>query len=86
MGYKILQFGAKWCGPCKNVKPFVTSMKSVYTNVEFVYINIDIDEDITDLYNVKNLPTFILLVDNKELDRFEGSSNEKLIALLELTC
>lgn len=86
MKYKLLQFSAKWCGPCKSVKPFVQSMKEVYPNVEFVYIDIDVDSDITDEYDVTSLPTFILLADDKEADRFEGSSNEKLIALLELTC
>ena len=51
-----------------------------------IFLEIDNDEgdneDIADEYNVKNLPTFIVIKDGKEQERIMGADKEKLQSLI----
>lgn len=38
----IIDFSAKWCGPCKLMDPTMNDFAAKYTDVEF--INLDVDE------------------------------------------
>ncbi len=40
----ILKFGAKWCGPCKSIAPFVRQMLDTYKHADFRYYEVDVDE------------------------------------------
>ena len=65
----LLYFGAKWCGPCQLLKDKLNSdeSKQELPNLEIGYIDIDNEEEITEMYQVKSLPTqlFIALKQNK---------------------
>lgn len=80
----LLKFGAKWCGPCKKIQPFVETLKSKFPELTLTYV--DIDEDINNLcdkYNIESLPTFVLLVDDKEVGRVLGADKQELVKLLK---
>ena len=65
MSYELLYFKAKWCYPCKRIGPkFEYMLKDSTLNVN----RIDIDEkpELADQYNIKYIPTFILLKDKIE--------------------
>ena len=78
---KLLDFWAEWCGPCRLMKPIIKELSKDY------YVDmIDVEEspDLASEYNIKAIPTFIILKDDKEVERFFGAtSKEKLIELLE---
>jgi thiol-disulfide isomerase/thioredoxin len=38
----VIDFSAKWCGPCKLMDPVMKDFAARYTDVEF--INLDVDE------------------------------------------
>ena len=38
----ILYFSAAWCGPCKILKPVMTEIAGERTDVNILYIDIDI--------------------------------------------
>ena len=48
----ILKFTATWCGPCKQIAPYIENLNNKYknNNSDYVYIEIDIDESF-DLYS-----------------------------------
>ena len=63
----IIKFGATWCGPCKMIKPLVTSWVNHFTKLvdNIVFADIDVDEHL-DLYvalkkykMVNGLPTML---------------------------
>ena len=37
----VIDFTAKWCGPCKYMDPIIKEFASKYTDVEFIKIDVD---------------------------------------------
>jgi thioredoxin 1 len=55
----VVDFYADWCGPCKKIAPFIKKLSEEYTKIIFIKVNVDNVSEITDVYNVKALPTFM---------------------------
>lgn len=71
---KILQFSADWCGPCKMMKPRLESFATeMGDRVDLELINVDENADLTAKYEVKNIPTFIFIKDDKVVKRLIGA-------------
>lgn len=81
----ILYFGAKWCGPCKKLKEYLTN-DALNNLSELVVGYLDVDDknnkEFCDLYEVESLPTifYINLNDNRvEVnDKIVGFDQEKI--------
>ncbi len=60
----IIHFTAEWCQPCKAMKPIVQAV--VQERDDLSYMAIDVDEDPEQMvkYEVRSVPTFILLNDD----------------------
>ncbi|CAN4088720.1 unnamed protein product [Withania somnifera] len=79
----ILYFTATWCGPCRFISPFYTSLPGKYPEVAFLKADIDEARDVASRWNVSSVPAFFFIKDGKEVDRVVGadkSSLEKKIA------
>ena len=67
-------FYAKWCGPCKRVKPVWENLKPVYLANGITCIDYDYDEESTksimNRLNVKTVPTLVVcrISDSKDLE------------------
>lgn len=75
---KLLQFKASWCNPCKmQTKEFEENP------VDTELVPIDVDEDKEDLatkYNVRAVPTMVLVGDNDEaLNKWVGITKSSTI-------
>ena len=67
---KLLVFSATWCGPCKAFKPTLLQLDQDRLS----YIDIDELPEIREDYNVKSVPTIVLVdEDGEELERFVGA-------------
>ena len=80
----LVDFWAPWCGPCKMAGPEVEAVAEAAADKAIVAkVNIDELPDLTDRYNVKAVPTFIVFRDGKEVQRFTGYKTRKdLLAAL----
>jgi thioredoxin-like negative regulator of GroEL len=52
---KLKVFGANWCSSCKQLK---ASLEKV--NINFEYIDIDVNPELAKEFNIRSLPTSIV--------------------------
>jgi thioredoxin 1 len=82
-----IKFGAKWCGPCKQVAPLYQALAQQAAAVGVACFEVDVEEseDIAVAANVQNLPTFVFYTTKlsatgelDQLDRVVGVNEAEL--------
>jgi thioredoxin 1 len=63
-------FSATWCGPCKQFKPIMQEIAGDGYSIEF--IDVDEQQNKATKYGVRSVPTVVIEIDGKEVDRFIG--------------
>lgn len=71
---KIIEFGAKWCGPCKSMKSvFAKFEKAADVQLERKDLDVEADYDLSEKLGVRAIPTVVWLSDEgRELERVAG--------------
>ena len=78
----VLYFTADWCNPCKKVKPIVEEMNKD-SITKFQMIDVDSEMELTKKFEIRSVPTFILIKDGKEIKRTNGAqTREQLDAFI----
>ena len=78
---KYLKFEADWCGICKMIQPQLKKVEAEGITID--RINAEESHDMVVEYNIRNLPTLILVDDSgKEFYR-TGGSKVKAADLIE---
>ncbi|CAI5439912.1 unnamed protein product [Caenorhabditis angaria] len=68
----LAYFTAKWCGPCQRIAPIVTEFSEQFAEkFEFLKIDLDENEEISDRFNVDCIPTFLVFKKWVTLNFFE---------------
>ena len=58
----LVDFWAEWCGPCKMIAPILSTIADEYQDrLKVVKINIDENPQTPMKYNVRSIPTLLLL-------------------------
>ena len=68
----LIDFYADWCPPCKKLSPIVEKVANENSNVKFVKINIDDEEELANKYNISSIPTLLLIKNGEEIERSVG--------------
>ena len=66
---KILRFTASWCNPCKQLS---TMLESADLGIPIEVVDIDIHDNVAVDYNIRSVPTLVLLDDGHEIGRIVG--------------
>ncbi len=69
----LLDFGADWCGYCRQMEPVVGQLAAQGFPVRKV--NVDKDHALAEKYGVQGLPCFVMIVGGKEVDRVVGATD-----------
>ena len=72
-GTVLVDFYADWCGPCKMMAPLVERMAEKYeVQIKIGKLNVEEAMEISDRYQVRNIPTFIFFQNGKPVDTHIG--------------
>lgn len=84
----LLDFYASWCAPCRILEPLLDRMTDRYELMMTAYsINADTDPEMLERFDIRVLPTVLLLRDGKEFQRFDGEvTEESVFTWLETYC
>ena len=74
----ILYFTAEWCNPCKRTRPIAEELDRENV-IKFQFIDADDNGDLCRKFEIKAIPTFILIEDNKEVRRMNGAKTREQI-------
>ena len=70
---QYLYFSAPWCGPCRMLGPI---MERVNNTIPVQKVNVDENSELAMEYNVRNVPTVVLLENGQEVKRLIGMNPE----------
>ena len=78
----LIDFYADWCGPCNRLFPLVNKVASENKDIKVVRIDVDQNEDLMNQYNVRSIPTLVVIEKGKEINRQVGLISEEGILKL----
>jgi thioredoxin 1 len=69
----MVDFTAIWCGPCKMLDPVVIQLSQEWDGkVKVVKLDVDDNSNLAVQYGVMGVPTLILFVNGKPVQRLSG--------------
>ncbi len=72
----VYYFTADWCNPCKKTRPIVEEMNRE-TQIKFQIIDVDSELELAKKFEIRSVPTFILLEEGTEIKRITGAQNRE---------
>ena len=80
MAIQFVDFYADWCGPCIAMKSVLEELeKELSGEVEIKKIDVDQHQEEASKYGVMSIPTYLILKDGQEVDRFVGVPSKEVI-------
>ena len=73
----ILYFTADWCNPCKQTKPIVEELNREQIMAKFFIIDVDSDIEMAKDFEIRSVPTFVVMKDNVEIHRTTGAKTRQ---------
>ncbi len=72
-GKKVLvDFFAEWCGPCKQLIPRLEKLQNEYSDVVFVKVDVDSNQDYALELGIRGVPTVMIYNGETQVDRTSG--------------
>jgi thioredoxin 1 len=76
-GKKLLvDYWAKWCGPCKSLIPRLELLEEQYPDVTFVKVDVDENMDAALDLGIRTVPTIMIYNGEELVSRSLGANND----------
>ncbi|KAI8896539.1 thioredoxin-like protein [Globomyces pollinis-pini] len=74
----IVNFWADWHEPCVHLNSVFVELSTKFPKITFIDIQPENFEDIAEQFEIETVPTFIVLVQGKQLEKLEGADPSAL--------
>lgn len=71
----LINFTAAWCSGCRVIKPTLETLSYNYSNVDFVYVDVDKQTDFALKMGIKGIPTVMIYNGANLIDRTSGAKS-----------
>lgn len=73
----VVDFWATWCGPCKQIAPYVEELAEQYKDqVNIGKCDVDDNSELPGEYGVRNIPTLLFIKNGEVVDKQVGAATK----------
>ena len=73
----LVDFWATWCGPCKTLGPLLDKLAAEFAGgFRLAKVDVDKEQQLAEYFQIKSVPTVMLLKDGQIVDGFPGAMTE----------
>jgi len=79
----VVDFFATWCGPCKQIAPFVEKLSKEFDKNNFLKVDVDEVSDVAAEVGVRAMPTFMVFRNGEKVAEVVGANPAALKAAVK---
>ena len=83
--FVLVDFFAKWCGPCRRIAPKLEEFSASYSKVKFLKVDVDKCPELASKFSISAMPTFLFFRCGSDnvVDTIVGANTDKIKILLD---
>ncbi|MGN0143370.1 MAG: thioredoxin [Clostridium sp.] len=81
-GLVIVDFSAKWCGPCRMLSPILENISEENEYVKVTKIDVDESPIVSRKYNIQSIPMLLFFKNGKIVDEIVGFVPKDIISIV----
>ena len=74
----VVDFFAKWCGPCKMIAPQIDKLASSYPYVKFCKVDVDESQELVHEFRIQAMPTFVFFKQGQSIESIQGADYPRI--------
>lgn len=77
----VVDLWAAWCGPCRTLAPVLDELaQEMAGRLRFAKLNVDENPATASRFNVRSIPTLLVIKGGREVDRIVGAQPKTVLA------
>jgi len=73
----LLDFWAKWCGPCRALEPVLTQISAERQGIRVGKVDIGEEPELAARLDVASVPTLLIMRDGRVVSRLHGAKTKR---------